>query len=77
MAACHDCARPYGDEHGFPDLLVPDPVWALISPTGDGGGLLCPSCICARAHAAGLSRVESAFRSGPFALHATHELTTR
>lgn len=65
MAACYDCARPYGDEHGFPDLVIPSAVWRRISPTGDDGGLLCPSCICARLHKAGISRVPGAFLSGP------------
>jgi hypothetical protein len=63
---CHDCGRLYGDEHGFPDLVVPHDVWRQISPTGDEGGLLCPSCICARAHNAGIETIAE-FRSGPFA----------
>ena len=66
MAECYDCARPYGDEHGFPDLVVPHDVWAKISPTGDEGGLLCPSCMCLRAYQAGAS-CQAVFRSGPFA----------
>lgn len=64
MAECHDCKRPYGDEHGFPDLIIPYVVWKEISPTGDDGGLLCPSCICKRLHDAGLQCV-GAFMSGP------------
>lgn len=35
--------------------------------SGDENGMLCPSCICRRAHAAGLTGVEGTFRSGPFA----------
>ena len=66
MAHCYDCKRPYGDEHGFPDLVVPDDVWAKISPTGDEGGLLCPSCMCRRAADIGLEHVAAVFRSGPF-----------
>jgi hypothetical protein len=65
--ACYDCGRPYGDEHGFPDLVVPHPVWTIISPTGDEGGLLCPSCMCKRAHEAGLQFIPARFTSGPFA----------
>lgn len=61
---CHDCDRPYGDEHGFPDLLIPHDIWRQISPTGDQGGLLCPSCICKRLHDAGI-RCLGAFASGP------------
>ena len=61
---CYGCGRPYGDEHGFPDLVVPTDVWRRISPTGNDGGLLCPSCICERLHKAGI-RCEGAFMSGP------------
>lgn len=63
-AKCHDCDRPYGSEHGFPDLIVPFHVWERISPTADDGGLLCPSCICKRLHDAGI-QCEGAFMSGP------------
>lgn len=66
IARCHDCGREYAHEHGFPDLVVPNEVWKIISPTGDDGGLLCPSCMCKRAHDAGLSEVRAVFRSGPF-----------
>jgi hypothetical protein len=67
-APCFDCQRPYGDEHGFPDLVISNESWRRISPTGDEGGLLCPSCICKRLHDAGLENVEAAFRSGPIAV---------
>jgi hypothetical protein len=63
--ACLDCHRRYGDEHGFPDLIVPDDVWEAINPGSDGGGMLCPSCICARAYRAGV-RAVAYFASGPF-----------
>jgi hypothetical protein len=67
-AACHDCGRAYGEAYGFPDLLVPHDIWNRhLSPTGDEGGLLCPSCMCKRAHAAGLADVPARFTSGPFA----------
>lgn len=62
---CLDCGRRYGDEHGFPDLIVPHDAWARIIPTGHEGGLLCPSCLCARAQAAGVE-CRAVFRSGPF-----------
>jgi hypothetical protein len=65
VTGCYDCGRPYGDEHGFPDLIVPLEVWNRISPTGNSGGLLCPSCICKRLYDAGIRRVEAAFMSGP------------
>lgn len=61
---CHDCERPYGNENGFPDLIIPFWAWKRISPTGDDGGLLCPSCICKRLHDAGIY-CEGAFMSGP------------
>lgn len=61
---CHDCCRPYGDEHGFPDLIISYEAWRRISPSGDDGGLLCPSCICKRLADAGI-RCEGAFMSGP------------
>ena len=64
-AKCFDCERPYGDQFGFPDLIISLHIWRRISPSGDEGGLLCPSCICKRLHHAGISRVEGAFMSGP------------
>ena len=60
---CFDCKRPYGDEFGFPDLIISDEKWKLIAPF-DSNGLLCPSCICARLHKAGLSD-SGKFMSGP------------
>jgi hypothetical protein len=62
---CFDCGEPYGSPR-FPDLVVPHDVWAKISPTGDGGGLLCPNCMCARAEAQNIE-CRAVFRSGPFA----------
>lgn len=70
QGCCIDCGRKYGDEYGFPDLVVPDDVWVKISPTGHEGGLLCPSCMCRRAHDAGLSNIAARFTSGPFASYA-------
>lgn len=64
MSACQDCERPYGDENGFPDLIIPYSAWKRISPSGDEGGLLCPSCICKRLYDKGIS-CEGAFMSGP------------
>jgi hypothetical protein len=62
---CLDCGRHYGNEYGFPDLVLPNDVWAKISPTGDEGGMLCPSCICKRLVDRGLEDVPAVFRSGP------------
>lgn len=64
QVACFDCGRRYGDEYGFPDLVVPNDVWKQISPFGDEGGLLCPSCICRRLHDGGITTTGE-FRSGP------------
>ena len=64
--ACLDCKRRYGDEYGFPDMLVADEVWEKINPGSNGGGLLCPSCINARAHRVGIENAGMAFMSGPF-----------
>lgn len=64
-SACFDCGRRYGDSYGFPDLVVPHDVWAKISPRGDEGGLLCPSCMCRRAEALGI-QCPARFTSGPF-----------
>lgn len=44
-ASCDACGRPYGDENGFPDLIIEDWAWKEISPNGNEGGLLCPCCI--------------------------------
>jgi len=62
--ACADCGRRYGDAFGFPDLIIPDDAWKAISPRGDEGGLLCPSCICRRLHEAGI-KTTGRFTSGP------------
>lgn len=64
QAACDGCGRLYGHEHGFPDLIIEKAAWHAISPTGDDGGLLCPSCICKRLHEAGI-KTTGAFMSGP------------
>ena len=64
-AQCGDCGLDYNDP-GFADLVVPNDVWAQISPTGDEGGLLCPTCMVRAAVKAG-TRTSAVFRSGPFA----------
>lgn len=60
---CFDCREPYGSPR-FPDLVIPDSVWRLISPSKDDGGLLCPTCILGRLTAAGITTV-GCFTSGP------------
>ena len=61
---CFDCGREYIDG-GFQDLILPNDIWRQISPTSDEGGLLCPSCICKRAHDLEITST-AIFRSGPF-----------
>lgn len=81
---CHDCSREYGQEHGFPDMLIPDWAWKIIAPL-DGYGLLCPSCICKRLYDANVENCPSAFTSGPLCFNIRdwmrppkeHMLTTR
>lgn len=69
MDLCDECDRPYGDRHGFPDMIVPDWAWKIITPKpGTDGGLLCPSCICQRLTLAGVTNVPFAFTSGPLSL---------
>lgn len=65
---CVDCEREYGNEFGFPDLIISNDAWNKISPTGNGHGLLCPSCICKRLHKAGI-KTTGIFRSGPLCDH--------
>jgi len=65
--ACYDCLLPYTDP-GFADFVVPDDVWAKISPTGDEGGILCATCMFRRMEALGI-RSDGRFRSGPCAQH--------
>ena len=65
LGCCHDCGRKYGDQFGFPDLVIPDKIWNQISPQGNEGGLLCPSCICRRVFNLGIE-CEAKFMSGPF-----------
>jgi hypothetical protein len=66
---CFDCGRPYGEEHGFPDLLIPNWAWAQIAPF-EGNGLLCPSCICGRLHNKHVE-CEGRFTSGPLSARAS------
>jgi hypothetical protein len=74
-ARCHDCIRLYGDENGFPDLIIPSEAWRKISPSGDLGGLLCPSCICKRLHDEGI-QCAGAFMSGPIETVSRHLMWT-
>lgn len=64
QGCCYDCGRRYGDAYGFPDLIIPNDVWLEISPLGDEGGLLCPSCICRRLYLKNI-KTSGKFTSGP------------
>lgn len=75
QGCCYDCGRKYGDEFGFPDLLVPNDVWRAIGPTGKDGGLLCPSCIVRRCVLAGIE-CEARWLSGPFVMPAQADADT-
>lgn len=63
FVGCGACGRPYSDP-GFQDLIVPDEVWRQISPTGDSGGLLCPSCIIGYCEESGITGFSATFKSG-------------
>ncbi len=71
---CYDCGRAYGNEHGFPDLLVQKDVWNKIGPTGHEGGLLCPSCMIHRIVNLGLTDVAACFVSGPLRMVSEDEM---
>ena len=62
--ACADCGRRYGEEYGFPDLIIEDWAWIKISPRKSEGGLLCPSCICRRLKELNIE-CKGYFASGP------------
>lgn len=64
-SVCADCGRPYGDEHGFPRLYIPDNAWKQIAPNPDGTGKLCPSCMAGRCVRAGIETA-ALWVSGPF-----------
>lgn len=49
---CYDCKLYYGKD--YPDMVLPNDLWVEISPTGDEGGLLCPTCIANRLDHLGL-----------------------
>lgn len=61
---CADCGLPY-DDPGFAEVVVPNDVWKQISPSGDEGGLLCPTCIVRACEVRGIE-TRALWRSGPF-----------
>lgn len=64
--SCYDCGLAY-DSPGWADVVIPDIIWRLISPTGDEGGLLCFHCMVARLAELDLRNVPYSITSGPFA----------
>lgn len=64
-ACCYSCGMRY-DSDGWADVVIPDAVWKLISPTGGDGGLLCFACMNARLSRLGLRNVPFQIASGPF-----------
>ena len=44
---CYDCDLEYGGDSWI-EAVIPDKVWNEISPDGEGGGVLCISCIARR-----------------------------
>ena len=76
-AACYDCGMWYG-EAGWADVIVPDEVWELISPTTrEGGGLLCFNCMERRLEFLGLNNVPHWVGSGPFAMGDSFDVTVK
>ena len=69
VAACADCGLSY-DDSGWADVVVPDILWAMISPTGGEGGLLCFTCMNRRLSGFRESNVPFQIASGPFAFRA-------
>lgn len=65
--ACYECLLVYGGP-GWADFVVPDDVWAQISPTGDEGGILCATCMFRRMETLGIE-CDGRFTSGPCAQH--------
>ena len=57
--SCHDCGKEYGGDDWI-EAVIPDLIWAVITPTGDinpKGGLLCISCMAKRLKRAGYKNV--------------------
>lgn len=65
LPACADCGALYGGP-GWCDVVVPNDVWRIISPTGDEGGLLCFGCIARRCEIWDLGDIPYSITSGPF-----------
>lgn len=65
--ACYDCGLWYSGS-AWADIVLPNELWELISPTDrQGGGLLCFNCMNRRLEFLGLEEVPFEIGSGPFA----------
>jgi hypothetical protein len=64
---CDECGAAYGGP-GWVDAVVSPDDWAQVSPSGDGNGILCITCMGARFEALGRTDVPVALRSGPWLL---------
>ncbi len=62
--SCYDCHLPYEDPCWI-EAVVSNDVWALISPTGDEGGILCIGCMAKRLVKIGLADVPVILTAGP------------
>lgn len=64
---CDACSTMWDD--AWVDLIVPDPIWAIISPNspdGESGGYLCARCLTGRLVEHGLSEVPVRTFGKPF-----------
>lgn len=67
MTGCQDCGLEYGCPEWL-EAVVPNDIWAKISPTGDSDGLLCITCMAMRCAALGMEDVPMMLAAGVFAL---------
>lgn len=65
--SCHDCGKAYGIKSWI-EAIVPNDVWAKISPSHDEGGILCIGCMAIRCARLGLEAVPVALGAGPLEL---------
>lgn len=65
-AVCADCKAVYGT---YQDMVIPDDLWLEISPFGDCGGLLCPTCIANR-----LDHIDKWYQTGMYIQREAPEL---
>lgn len=61
---CHDCGRAYGGL-GWIEAVIPHETWAMISPSGDEGGILCIQCMATRLDRLQIENVSVKLTSGP------------